>query len=723
MMEYFAKSSAETLIPLAKKRHLISRKLIFFCILLGVVIAGAVCITYASWAARFNMKEVENIPERSAVYDMDGKFYSRFRSENRVSVRLDKVAPEFVSALLAREDSRFFQHHGIDPVGILRAVVRNLTHGSVREGASTITQQLARNSFPLGGHTLHRKILEAFVAFRIEGKFAKKQILEFYINRIYFGSGFYGVETASQAYFGKPAWQMNLSESAMLVGIIRSPNRFSPFHNREGATAQRDAVLERMAKLKMITREQADRAAHSRLAISKKPPAIAQDNYAMDAIRRDLDVLLSDDQIEEGGLRIYTTIDPQLQNAATTIVDTQLGKIEQRHGYSHPKKAAFAVSPHEADAETDYLQGAVVTIDNHSGGIRALVGGRDYAESKFNRALLATRQIGSTFKPFVYAAAFADGLLPGAEIDDSHIQPGELRTVSNWSPDNSDNTYRGIMRAEDGLILSRNTMSVRIGDRAGLDSITHTASMVGLGKVPHLPAIYLGAFETTLKDLTAAYTVFPNNGTRQQPYVIERIDNADGEVLYRASHLAAPALDPGVSWLVSSTLQKVLTRGTAASARSLGFKKPAAGKTGTTNDFHDAWFVGYTESLTCGVWVGLDHPATIMSRGYGAALALPIWVEVMNSASPKRYPSGPLDSPTPLVHSQVCSISNQLATSGCLAAGAAYEIDLPDGRVPTASCQIHGGNLIDAVPSRSAEEVKNVPQNIFRSFRRFFGGH
>ena len=317
-------------------------------------------------------------------------------------------------------------------------------------------------------------------------------------------------------------------------------------------------------------------------------------------------------------------------------------------------------------------------IDNRSGGIRALVGGRNYAESSFNRALFAKRQMGSTFKPFVYAAAFARGLQPTSLVNDGPIQPGEIRSASNWHPENSDGTYHGEMPAAEGLILSRNTMSVRVGDYAGLTNIQRVASAVGLGDIPSQPSIYLGAFEETLRDVTAAYTVFPNQGERKQAYIIERIDDSDGQMLYRAAHVTAPALSPNLTAEMTSVMREVIEHGTAAGAKALGWTRPSAGKTGTTNDFKDAWFVGYTQSLTCGVWVGFDHPQTIAPRGYGAALALPIWVDAMNAAPPLRYPAPDL---------------------------AAWQHQEP---APAATVS-HG--------------VESIPGGILRSFQKFFTGH
>ena len=695
--------------------------------LLALIAAGglAVFLFYAGWAATFEMKKVGEMPERNTVLDVDGKIYSRLAGANRLKVSLSEVSPIFITAVLAREDTRFYQHGGIDWRGILRALARDILSRSAKEGASSITQQLARNSLPLGGRTVSRKLLEAMVALRIEREFTKQQILELYINRIYFGTGCYGVETASQAYFGESASKLNLPEAALLAGLIRSPNRFSPLKNPEGAAMQRNAVLDRMVQLKKLSPEQAEQAKMAKITPHPRHLSLIQENYAMDAVQRDLNLLLTQDQIDNGGLFIYTTLDPAVQNAAQQALETQLTKIEHQSNFHHPLKANYQPPETGDDSAMPYLQGAVVTIDNASGGIRALVGGRDYSQSKFNRALAPTnRQVGSAFKPFVYTLAFSHGLLPGAAISDGPIQPGEIEGAGNWSPGNSDGTYSGVQPCSYGLIHSRNTMSVRVGQFAGLDSVQKVATTLGLAQnVARGPAIYIGSFETNLKDLTAAYSAFPNSGIRKQAYIIERIDNQQHHPIYRAAHISTPALDPSAAWMTSQLMEEVLTQGTAASARSLGFSLPAAGKTGTTNDYKDAWFLGYTSTLTSGVWVGFDQPVTIIPHGYGAALALPVWTQVMNKAA-DRYPPQELRPTMPIQRASVCSISNQLATTGCQAVGTAYEIDLPADKVPTVACEVHGGQQmpfaqqLQGLPPKAA----TFPNRFFRSFRRLFGG-
>src|ERR1041385_6672686 len=496
----------------------------FFLVALPAALALAVLAFYAVWAQTFDLKRLGTMPERNTVFDVDGKIYSRLAGANRLKVSLKQVSPVFIQALLTREDARFYEHQGIDWRGIMRALVRDIMSGSAKEGASSITQQLARNSLPLGGRTLSRKLLEAMVALRIERQFTKQQIIELYVNRIYFGNGCYGVETASQAYFGKSASKLNLPEAALLAGLIRSPNRLSPLKIPEGAKIQRNAVLDRMVALKKLSPADAEAARQAKVATHARRMPFVQENYAMDAVQRDLNVLLTQDQIDDGGMSIYTTLDPAVQNAAQDALETQLTKIEHQSNFHHPVKANYHPPENgEGDSAMPYLEGAVVVIDNASGGIRALVGGRDYAQSKFNRALApANRQAGSAFKPFVYAIAFSHGLLPGAAISDGPIRPGEIDGAGNWSPANSDGTYGGVMPCSYGLVHSRNTMSVRVGQFAGLDAVQKVANDLGIAqKIPHGPASYIGSFESNLRDLTSAYTVFPNAGVRKQAYILE----------------------------------------------------------------------------------------------------------------------------------------------------------------------------------------------------------
>jgi penicillin-binding protein 1A len=662
--------------------------------LVAVIVGVRIFRQYEKRAAEFDLAKVNEVPQRSAVYDVNGELYSYLHGENRIVVPLESVSGWFVQSLLAREDSRFWQHEGLDFKGIARAAWTNFQRGGKAQGASTLTQQLARNSFELTGRTYDRKALEAMIARRIERQFSKSQILELYLNRIYFGSGFYGIETAARGYFGKHASELTLGESALLAGLIRSPNKLSPARNFDAALVERDAVLDRMLEEWMLTPEQAAAAKAARITLAREPAMRFEHDYVMDAVTRQLAEMLDPSLAEQGGLRIHTTIDPELQRIAQEAADRRLAEIEQTKGFPHPRKADFQPQTTQEGHETptDYLQAAVVAVDNRNGAIRAIVGGRDFSHSKYNRALMSQRQVGSTFKSFIYAAAFQRGMLPGSLVDDSRIEPGEIRTISNnkWSPENSDGSYAGLQPASFGLLKSRNTMTVRIGEAIGLPAIRRIAHDLDIGaSVPDYPVAFLGAFETTLKDITAAYTVFPNGGTYRPPYIISRVEDDKGQVLYSANHQERRVFSADSAWMTSSILQQVMKTGTAAKAGQLGWKKPGAGKTGTTNDFHDAWFIGYTTSLTCGVWVGMDKPQTIMEKGYGSALALPVWVDFMQRAPEKTYPARPFEPPITLVAARLCALSGARATSACESEKHSYEMKVPTTRLPGQLCPLH----------------------------------
>lgn len=624
----------------AKRRSFRKTLLVSFAKILIATIAmwAFIGACYYAWSMRYDLNNIHHMDERSMVYDYMGQNYSRLAGENRVVVPFDKIANPFVNALICREDTRFYEHHGVDPIGIARAMVRNLFLGGFREGASTITQQLARNSFPLGGKNIHRKLLEAAMAFRIETELNKEEILEAYINRIYFGSGTYGIEAASQTYFGKSAANLNIPEAATLAGLIRSPNRFSPLNNPEGSVRERNTVLGRMHDLGFITQGEYDEAIATPLPAAPPTKTSPEQNWAMDAILRELDLVLEPAQMGAGGLKIYTTIDGALQEAAEESVKTRLLQVERQPGYPHKPMENFsdAVLDHEKSAP--YVQAAAIALDNRTGGIRAIVGGRDYDKSKFHRALFGRRQAGSVVKPFVYATAFEAGMNPDDPISDDRIQAGEIpRKFGAYDPANSDGTYRGIQSAGEGLIDSRNTMSIRVGLRAGLDKVAEKVIRAGIaGDPPRFPAICLGAFETSLKDLTAAYTVFPTGGVKLQPFLIDRVLDASGAVLYKSTRGKLSVLQPAAARATTSLLEQVVERGTASRAHELGLTGYGAGKTGTTNNFVDAWFVGFDSRLTCGVWVGFDKPRPIRPGGYGGALALPIWVDIIEAAKQRH---------------------------------------------------------------------------------------
>lgn len=656
------------------------RRVLGFCLFVGLLAAAAGALYYGSKTMRFDLALVKEIPERTLVYDRSGKLMGHVagHGENRVSVPASQVSPHFTKALLAREDNRFYEHFGVDPIGILRAAVTNLKSGGISQGASTITMQLARNTYGMKEMSLQRKLMEAALALRLEREYTKDEILTYYMNRVYFGSGLYGIERAAQGYFMKPASDLTLAESAMLAGVIRGPSLLNPFRSLENAKDIRAEVLDRLVAADVVSRADADAAKGASVSLRPPDQRFATGSYVLQSVFDLLEDYLDPHLIENGGLRIHTTIDSGLQDSAQAALDQHLRAIEQRPGYAHSPR-----SSHRKGNATRYLQGAVVTLDNRTGGIVALVGGRNFGESSFNRAFRAKRQVGSTFKPFVYAVAFhRGGLLPGAYISDDAIR------LANWSPKNSDGAFTGLQPAAVGLIRSRNTMSVRVGQVAGIDQVRDLARALKFGEIPASPVISLGAFESSPVTITSAYSTLAAGGVNLSPFLISRIEHSDGTLLYQGEPSGRRIFPEGVAWVTSDILGKVMDEGTATAAREAGYRAPAYGKTGTTNDYHDAWFIGYTDKLTTGVWVGLDQPKTIMSRGYGGTLALPVWTEVMKAAEGRGFAAAKLAPPAgtkTTVLCRECGLARSNRTRH------PYQMDLPPDLQPRGSCRGHGG--------------------------------
>ncbi len=661
----------------------------------GIGLAIALLVVVLYWnhfeerAQSYDLALVNRMPEKSIVYDRHGVEVAWIDGENRKVIPLEAVPRELVQALLLREDSRFWEHGGLDWRGIVRAAVVNARQGEVRQGASTLTQQLVRNTYGLTERTLDRKLLEAMLALRFEKTFTKRQILDWYLNRVYFGAGAYGVERAAQRYFGVPAAHLDLAQSALLVALIRSPHRYSPFDHPKEAMAQRHQVLGRMMEEERVNWRRVREARRTPLQLHPADSLPNPQNYVMDAIRREMREHLSAEQIARGGLHIYTTLDPELQELAQKTVEEGVGRLERQKGWRHPRRPAKGLA--KESATTPYLQGALVAVENRTGAIRALVGGRSYHDSRFDRATQARRQVGSTFKPLIYAMAFERGLYPGSLVNDDQIRPGEFADIpKSWSPVNADGRYGGLQPVSTGLIRSRNTMSVRVGEYVGLREVLRRAPQFGFSQpLPPYPAIFLGGFEATLREMVDAYTIFPNHGRRAGAHLIERMVNRRGTTLYTLRREQQQVIRPSAAWMTSLLLEEVLKSGTASRARRWGFHLPAGGKTGTTNRHRDAWFIGYTSSLTCGVWVGFDRPRKIASGGYGSTLALPLWTRFVGSIPASQYPALPLASQERTLPVYLCMTSNQLAANGCFHAGTAYDTQLPLSMLPGGLCQEH----------------------------------
>ena len=628
------------------------------------LIAGAF---YHILANTYDLEEVTNMPARTEILDRQGNILKNsagqeigfLHGKNRHLVRYDEVSPLFINALIAREDGRFREHGAVDIRGFGRSIFRLVTRWKF-EGASTITMQLARNSFTLKKRdhgkllTLHRKALEIAIAHRLESNFTKNEILEHYMNRIFWGGSIMGVESASRTYFGKSSSQIDLSEAAMLAGIIRAPNAFSPFRDPEAAKLERNTVLNRMVYFEYLTEEEAKTTKEKPLNIPSASERLISGSYALDSIRRDLEEILERENIKDGGLIINTTLDPNLQEAAERAMEKRLAAVERTPGYKHQKRANWNKKGNPA-----YLQGAAVVIDNRTGGVLAVVGGRSAAESQFNRALQSRRPIGSIFKPFVFLAAVKNGFSLTETVSDARIRPGEISgTPLDWSPANSDGEYYAAISASKALIDSRNTSSVRVGSIAGMSEVIEVARLAGFNAdaIEPYPASYLGTWGATVQDVASAYSIFPNGGRRFRPYYVQSIEDRDGNFLWKSGPLYYKAAEAPAAGDVSDALEQVNRTGTGRAIRSrYGFNKPSGGKTGTTNDYHDAWYAGYTSNLSCAVWVGLDSPKKIIRGGEGARLALPIWVDIMQTADRlPGYKNGPIGaaraqrvSPTP----------------------------------------------------------------------------
>jgi penicillin-binding protein 1A len=655
-------------------------------------------VVYGLRSQRYDLTKIHAMPERSIIRDHLGEEIGRIHGEKRSIVPLRQISENFRKAILAREDERFFTHGAIDPIGIVRAIIKNLQ--GKREGASTLTQQLVSDIFQLKhGESrgnipaqIDRKLLEIAIAIRLETTFEKEAILEAYINQINWGRQIKGIGEASRIYFEKHPSELTLSQAALLAGIVRGPDSFNPFRSLEAATRERDTTLERMVVANAITRAEADAAKQQAVKVRPQWRRESRESYAMDAIRNDLEIILEKQDIELGGLEIITTIDLRLQQKSEEVMEQKLHDLERLPGYANPTRAAWLKIPENERTETPYIQGAVVVIENHTGAVLAVLGGRNANESRFNRAKEAERQLGSIFKPFVYLAAFDKGLRPDSLISDGPIEAGEIKGGATWRPHNSDGLYSGMQPVSYGLIRSRNTMSVRVGNHAGIRKVKEVAVMAGFGTpMPENPSSFLGSWEATPWEVATAYSIFPNDGIRYRPYLISEIKDRDGNILYSTLPLSYQAVSSTSAWSVSRILNEVVTHGTAASVQRLGFDKPCAGKTGTTNDFKDAWFAGYTSTLTCAVWVGFDIPKKTVQGGYGSVLSLPAWVDIMKTAERLGYKAGQLHSKVNLLTMDLCRLSGKRATAGCNTAGTTYtervpkDIALPENDL----CPIH----------------------------------
>lgn len=588
------------------------------------VMAALVLVIIAGLMFGYIFAAYQSLPEvgnnmrpavSSQVFDSQGKLITTLHSDqNRLPIDINKVPKNLQNAFIAAEDNRFYDHIGVDPIGILRAVVTNLTNRGIAQGGSTITQQLAKNAFLSQDQTLKRKIQEAILALELERKYSKKEILEMYMNQIYFGRGAYGIQTAAHTYFGKDVGDLTLAECAMIAGLPKSPNYYSSSVNE--ATARKNVVVGQMEKYGYITPSQAEEAKKSSLDIKQKSTSNTTDEtaYFIDYVTQEIAQKYGDDALYKDGLKIYTTLDTDKQHAAVQAM---------RH----------LPETHTDDQGLTQPQGAIISIDPKTGHILAMVGGR--GQDSFNRASMAVRQPGSAFKPFVYMTAMEHDMTPDTIMEDKKVEYG------GWSPHNADNSYQGRMPLWKALALSVNTVAVQLADKVGPSDVIANAKKLGITTLvedgspndDNLASAALGGLTkgVTPLEMAAAYGAFANKGVYIKPTAIVKILDRNGNVLEDNSSdvQKTQVMSEKTAYEMTSMLEGVIARGTGTAA-SIG--RPAAGKTGTTDDNHDAWFIGYTPDIVTAVWVGDDTGSQSLGEIYGGTVPAQIWHDYMASA-------------------------------------------------------------------------------------------
>lgn len=588
------------------------------------VMAALVLVIIAGLMFGYIFAAYQSLPEvgnnmrpavSSQVFDSQGKLITTLHSDqNRLPIDINKVPKNLQNAFIAAEDNRFYDHIGVDPIGILRAVVTNLTNRGIAQGGSTITQQLAKNAFLSQDQTLKRKIQEAILALELERKYSKKEILEMYMNQIYFGRGAYGIQTAAHTYFGKDVGDLTLAECAMIAGLPKSPNYYSSSVNE--ATARKNVVVGQMEKYGYITPSQAEEAKKASLDIKQKSTSNTTDEtaYFIDYVTQEIAQKYGDDALYKDGLKIYTTLDTDKQHAAVQAM---------RH----------LPETHTDDQGLTQPQGAIISIDPKTGHILAMVGGR--GQDSFNRASMAVRQPGSAFKPFVYMTAMEHDMTPDTIMEDKKVEYG------GWSPHNADNSYQGRMPLWKALALSVNTVAVQLADKVGPSNVIANAKKLGITTLvedgspndDNLASAALGGLTkgVTPLEMAAAYGAFANKGIYIKPTAIVKILDRNGNVLEDNSSdvQKTQVMSEKTAYEMTSMLEGVITRGTGTAA-SIG--RPAAGKTGTTDDNHDAWFIGYTPDIVTAVWVGDDTGSQSLGEIYGGTVPAQIWHDYMASA-------------------------------------------------------------------------------------------
>ncbi len=676
--------------------------------LVAVLIVGAVAGTVIGTVIDMPKWDAQALygAETTSLYDKNGDaFYALHAGENRVQVSLSVMPEHLKQAFIATEDQQFYKHHGINFVAIARAVLVNISSGSKSQGASTITQQLARTAFLTTEKTWERKIKEIVVSIQLESKYSKDEIFEFYLNRINFGSGAWGVQVASNTYFGKDVEELSLAESAVLAGLVQRPNAYSPFKNPDLTKKRQAVVLDRMLDCGFITQEEADEATKKPLEYAQRVETEERYGFFVDYVIDEADRILErenlfenpQDAIYNGGLEIFTTMDPAIQAAAEKI-------------YANPNNF-----PKQTSKSGQVVQSSMVLLDHKSGGIQALVGGREYTQKRgFNRAVDMLRQPGSSFKPIVvYGPALEAGYNPSYILDDAPV----TYTINGeeWSPKNYDDKYRGRISMRTAVRLSINIYAIKMADKVGIANGVAFAEDLGitsLVKAGHLNdmslSTALGGITKGVSplEMASAYGAFANGGILAQHHVITKIVDSQGNTIYEFHPKSERVMEERTAWMMTSMLQDVVKSGTGTAAQISGVA--CAGKTGTTQDDRDAWYVGYTPTHTAAVWMGYDKRET-MTKTTGGSYPARIWKAVMTKAAV----GGSFAEPTGLEKTAICSVSGKLASAAC-PAEAITEDYMEADEVPTEYCDIH--YLVSICPDSGKRATDSCPAPVDKGF-------
>jgi penicillin-binding protein 1A len=595
---------------------------VFLSVMVLVLLATA-GVTIAFYALTLDLPSIETLKDyrpsiSSRVYDNNNELIDEFFLEDRKLINISEIPKVVIQAFIASEDSRFYQHKGVDVQSIVRAVFKNFEAGQIIQGGSTITQQVAKMMYLSPERKYTRKVKEAILAYKIDRYLNKDEILNLYLNQIYLGHGTYGIESAALGYFGKSAKALSLHEAALLAGMPKAPSNYSPFLHYDKAKQRQIYVLTRMMEDGYITPEEMKKASEAPLKLRPVKPKEKVAAYFVENVRRYVQEKYGGDVLYKEGLSIYTTLDLTAQKYASEAVEKGLTELEERE--KHQK---------------GLVQGALFCMDVKTGAIRAMVGGRDFSKSEFNRATQSSRQPGSAFKPLIFTAAFDKGLNPSTVFVDSPIAVDDVSQPDGiWRPKNFDEKFMGPITMRTALVQSRNVATVKILQEIGVDYAVSYAMNMGItSPMVRTLSLALGVSGVTLQELVQAYGVLANQGKKVTPYFIKKIVDRTGNVFEETKEESEQVIDPRIAFISTHVMQDVIIRGTGTRARSIG--RPVAAKTGTTNDCRDAWFIGYTPSLITGVWVGLDHEASLGRQEVGGRAAAPIWLYFMEKALEK----------------------------------------------------------------------------------------